>query len=187
MCHALYGSCPFLFLFLVVKLRAAGNYVMRFPHSLRSKMKRPIGVGRWYCKALPLDTLVDETHTVRDVLHEKHPDGMPLSPQVVTDSIPQPVHPIIFEEITASAILESSLHTDGSAGPSGLDAQAWRRICSSFQKASTDLCEAIAKTARKIGGTYVDPEPLKTLTACRLVALDKCPGVRPIGIGEVAQ
>jgi hypothetical protein len=39
--------------------------------------------------------------------------------------------------------------------------------------------------ARKICSTYVDPEPLKPLNACRLVALDKCPGVRPIGIGEV--
>ena len=53
-------------------------------------------------KALPLDALADETHTVRDILHGKHPDGMPLSPQVVTDSIPQPMHPIIFEGITGS-------------------------------------------------------------------------------------
>ena len=32
---------------------------------------------------------------------------------------------------------------------------------------------------------FVDPEPLKSLVACRLVALDKCPGVRPVGIREV--
>ena len=34
---------------------------------------------------------------------------------------------------------------------------------------------------------YVDPEPLKPHTASRFIALDKCPGVRPIGIGGVSQ
>ena len=35
--------------------------------------------------------------------------------------------------------------------------------------------------------TLVYPSGLKAFAACRLVALDKCPGVRPIGIGEVAR
>ena len=33
---------------------------------------------------------------------------------------------------------------------------------------------------------YVDPIALQPLIACHLIALDKCPGRRPIGIGEVA-
>ena len=32
---------------------------------------------------------------------------------------------------------------------------------------------------------YVDPESLSSLTACRLIALDKNPALRPIGVGEV--
>ena len=31
---------------------------------------------------------------------------------------------------------------------------------------------------------YVDPAGLEALVACRLIALDKCPGVQLIGVGE---
>ena len=34
---------------------------------------------------------------------------------------------------------------------------------------------------------YLDTEGLAPLVACRLVALDKCPGIHPIGIGECAR
>ena len=41
--------------------------------------------------------------------------------------------------------------------------------------------------ARRICTEYVDPESLSSLTACRLIALDKNPGVHPIGVGEVVR
>ena len=50
---------------------------------------------------------------------------------------------------------------------------------------SNDLCSALAAIARRFCTTYVDPSGLMAYTACRLVALDKCPGVRPVGVGEV--
>ena len=31
----------------------------------------------------------------------------------------------------------------------------------------------------------VDPKSIEGLVACRLIPLDKCPGIRPIGVGEV--
>ena len=42
----------------------------------------------------------------------------------------------------------------------------------------------MAATARRICTSYVDPVGISALVACRLIALDKSPGVRPIGIGE---
>ena len=74
---------------------------------------------------------------------------------------------------------------DGGAGPSGVDAAGWRRLCTAFKKSSADLCDAIALLARRLGTSYLDPSGIQAFVACRLVALDKCPGVRPIGIGEV--
>ena len=86
-----------------------------------------------------------------------------------------------------ASIRSAALHTNGSAGPSGLDALGWRHLCTSFQRASTDLCNSLALVARKICTTYVDPQGLAALTANRLIALDKCPGVRPIGVGEIVR
>ena len=76
-----------------------------------------------------------------------------------------------------------SMKTEGAAGPSGLDATAWRHLCCSFQS-SFDLCAALASVAKRICTTFIDPKCLSAFVACRLVPLDKCPGVRPIGIGE---
>ena len=82
---------------------------------------------------------------------------------------------------------KTALKVDGAAGPSGLDAAGWKHFCTSFQSASTDLCDAMASTARRICCSFVDPKSLSAFVACRLVALDKCPWVRPIGIEETAR
>ena len=41
--------------------------------------------------------------------------------------------------------------------------------------------------ASRIGTEYVDPKSLSSFTACRLIALDKNPGIRPIGVREVVR
>ena len=40
---------------------------------------------------------------------------------------------------------------------------------------------------RRICQNFVDPDGLSAYTSYRLVAMDKCPGLRPIGIGEVVR
>ena len=39
--------------------------------------------------------------------------------------------------------------------------------------------------AKKIANTITDPLSLESYIACRLIPLDKCPGLKPIGIGEI--
>ena len=131
------------------------------------------------------------TQTVLDIVKLKHPEGKPVRAPVIdgsANSISQEEpHAVIFERITGSLIRAMILRTEGAAGPSGLDAQGWRRLCTSFKEDSASLCNSLANMCKRICSTYIDPEGLTTFVACRLMALDKCPGVRPIGIGEVVR
>ena len=138
---------------------------------------------------LQLDKMI-ENKTVRDILLEKHPASRPVHQTALLDKdyeSPRTHHPMIFDELDGMCILRAALKTDGGAGPSGMDACLWKRMCSSFQSASSNLCSALALVARRIASSPVDPKPLMPLTSSRLIALDKCPGVRPIGIGEVSR
>ena len=96
-------------------------------------------------------------------------------------------HPVIFDALDGALIRGVALRTQGAAGPSGLDAFSWRRLCTSFQGASDDLCQSLAMVARRLCTTFVDPEGLEAFVASCLIALNKCPGVCPIGIGEVVR
>ena len=122
---------------------------------------------------------------VKDHLLDKHPQGAPATPSAISEQTPaiEP-HSVVFDQIDGSMIRSIIQQMDGSAGPSGLDAHAWKCLCSSFHNASDDLCRSVAKLARKLGSYHVDPHGTSSLTACRLIALDKHPGVRPIGVGE---
>ena len=98
----------------------------------------------------------------------------------------QELHPILFDQIDGSLIRSTVQKMDGAAGPSGLDTSCWKRLCTAFKNYSTDLCDVLTSLCRKISTEYLDPSDLAPLVACRLIALDKCPGIRPIGIGECA-
>ena len=136
---------------------------------------------------LDLNAKVDghDERNVFDELTAKHPNAAPVvEDALVTDYPNKEFHPVIFESITGESIYRCALKTNGTAGPSGIDAAGWKRLCSSF-KHSGQLCNSMALVARKICTAYVDPEGLTAFTASRLIALDKRPGVRPIAVGEV--
>ena len=86
--------------------------------------------------------------------------------------------------MNAAFVRATSLSLSGAAGESGLDADAWRRMCCSFGRSSTGICNAVAMLTKRLATSPVDSGALAPLLAGRLVPLDKNPGVRPIGIGE---
>ena len=135
---------------------------------------------------LPLDT------TTLQSLLEKHPESEDPGPTAFLHGPANLVNDIIYQNITGDSIMKASLNTKGAAGPSGLDSEGWRRMLVSrvFGKYGEDLRNAVARLARMIctediQNTKNNQSPLEALIACRLIPLDKSPGVRPIGVGEV--
>ena len=102
------------------------------------------------------------------------------------------VHPIVYEDIDENMVKEAALKTKGGSGLSGLDADGWRKILvsKSYGTINADL-RAFANVIKKICteklpvDTTKDETPLKVFLACRLIPLDKNPGLRPIGVREV--
>ena len=165
-------------------------------------MKRARGfeklVSQWNVKAsirliteqagsgsLSLSSIQPDGRTVKDHLLAKHPPGVPASSHSISDEphVSEP-HPIIFEQIDGPFVRSTVLQMNGFAGPSGLDARAWKHLCTSIHSASADLCASIAHLTSRLCTSYVHPRGISALTACGQFALDKCPGMRPIGVGE---
>ena len=92
-----------------------------------------------------------------------------------------------LDALDSSVIRSAALHTTGAADPSGLDARCWRRLCTTFHSTSSKLCIPIAWFARRICSSFVSPDILAPFVACRLNALEKQPGVQPIGVCEVVR
>ena len=126
--------------------------------------------------------------SVSDVLRSKHPPAQGLVKEAISlpEVLPPPPNPVIFERIDADLIRHAAKHTNGAAGPSSLDAHGWRRLCCTFKEVSAELCHSLALLARRLCTQFIHPSALAPKLACRLIALDKNPGVRPIGVCEVA-
>ena len=139
---------------------------------------------------LALDDVCDKNgSTVRDYFYAKHPPGQPALQENVTSSTSdkKEPHPVIFNRLCSSLIKSVVMRTDGAVGPSWVDAAGWRRLCSCFKRACDDLCTSLAAVARKLCTCLVDPAGLSAFVAERLIALDKHPGVQPIGISKVCR
>ena len=50
-----------------------------------------------------------------------------------------------------------------------------------------DLCNCLALVAKRLCTEHVNPDGVAPLLASRLITIDKCPGVRPIGVGETSR
>ena len=90
----------------------------------------------------------------------------------------------LFEdsEITWSLILSTAHQLQGGAGPSGCDASHWRDILLRYGFSSTHLHDSVTGLCRCLCNSIVPWNSIRALVASCLIALDKCLGVKPIGI-----
>ena len=69
---------------------------------------------------------------------------------------PEEMHPIKFDFIDAENVRKAALKTREGAGPSGLDADGWKRIFTSNQFGDSigDLCKTFAEVIKKLFKKY---------------------------------
>ena len=110
------------------------------------------------------------SETVREALQKKHlpPQQLQQTSIITPEEETTEPHPILFERIDGQLIRNTALRIDGAAGPSGLDAAAFKHQCTSFKSESTELCDALASTARRISSSFVGPQRL----VCFLLHVD---------------
>ena len=129
----------------------------------------------------------DVTDDIVEILRSKHPKASHSEDEICDKEEGPLVQPVIFESIDSSAIYRAAKSTFGSGGPTLVDADGWKHIlCSkSYGNVSDNLCRTIADMAKILCTETVESTILDELLSCRLIPLDKNPGVRPIGVGEV--
>ena len=130
---------------------------------------------------LPLD------NSTLDSLQIKHPTAKQAMKEALLDDTPLSVHQIKFENIDGEAVRKAALRTKGGSGPSGMDGEGWKRIftSNSYGDSCVNICKAFAAVIRKLCINECEQTSLEAFLACRLIPLDKNPGLRPIGVGEI--
>ena len=125
------------------------------------------------------------THTTTTALKEKHPSARVAAPDTKIEGPQLDGHEGIFEEINGLMTWKMALKTQGTAGPSGLNADCVRNLLSKriFGEVAVDLRKALAILAKKMATKKC--KDIEALIARRLIPLDKKSGVGPITIGEV--
>ena len=134
--------------------------------------------------------ILPPTDDVMIQLQDKHPSAQKAQLRSLVFGPIEDIPHVIYHQINGEMIKEAALKTKGSGGPSGIDANGFRRILASksSKKSSASLCDTITMLAKRLCTELVDPATIEPILASRLIPLDKGNGeVRPIVVGEVVR
>jgi hypothetical protein len=109
---------------------------------------------------------------------------------VLQDKHPQSQAVKHYEEdldITSEHVENVAKKMSGAAGLSGFDSSALKFLLLSHGQASNRLRDVIAKFSQWLSNDTPPFAAFLAALANRLIAMDKFPGVRPIGIGDVCK
>ena len=132
---------------------------------------------------LPGDTDDKTGEEITAVLESKHPEGRDVEPSKmpIFDSCPEMMNSVV----TGENVEKVAKKLSGSAGASGTDSIAMSHWLLKYSGASLALRNSIAKLTEWLANGYPPWAAYRAMIYCRLIALKKCPGVRPIGIGDI--
>ena len=131
---------------------------------------------------LPLDK-----KTKSDML-SKHPAPELINPAALISGVmPPSVHEVFYSELNGDLLKKCALRTKGGAGVSQQEDNLWHKMVTAYKDSSSALCNAVGSLARRLATEYVDPVGLEALLANRGIAIDKNPGLRPVGVGEIVR
>ena len=136
--------------------------------------------------ALKVDDMVrgkDGTESsVYDILQSKHPDS--ISPgEVAFEEYPE-VPEMVTLDITSETVQKVASKLSGAAGPGGVDSMALQQWLLRFGTNSNQLRESVANLCYWLANETPPWTAYRAIMANRLIALDKCPGVKPVGVGK---
>ena len=132
--------------------------------------------------------ILDLDEKTKKEMLSKHPKPEPLHPDaLLTGEIPPSLHPVFYSELDGELIKKCALRTKGGSGVSQQEDALWHKMVTGYKDTSSSLCNAVAVLSRRLATEYVDPKGLEALLSNRGIAIDKCPGLRPVGVGEIVR
>ena len=122
-------------------------------------------------------------------LKEKHPTPAGIREETLLNGPIRQMDSSYFDCIDGNMIARATKKTNGSAGPSTTDADFFQHILlhKNFKGAGQSLREELARFSRLVATEFIDPQIIQPYLNSRLIPLNKCPGVRPIGVGETVR
>ena len=132
---------------------------------------------------LPTDLVDGSTDkTVMDVLKEKQPDSGMTDVSVCLEDDDLPV--VMDVDVTGGHIerLARALH---GAGPGGTTFSHWQSFLLCYGAQSAKLRDAVGALTCLLANGIVNWDMICAMLSSRLIALNKNPGIQPIGVGEV--
>ncbi|KAF6200183.1 hypothetical protein GE061_006484 [Apolygus lucorum] len=168
---------------------AVNEGLVKMFHRLMSRGKVR-EASRWLMEGGTTTVLAPESEidengtTVLDELSAKHPSPTIPNPSQIQLMGGQELPPMLQVQVTNEHVEKVARKLHGGGGPSGTSSEQWVDFLLRHGRHSQRLRAAVATLANKLANENVSWESIQALVASRLVALDKCPGVRPIGVGE---
>ena len=120
---------------------------------------------------------------VSETIASKHPDGK----DVDITNLPayEECAELIEIQVSDEIVEQASRNLSGGAGLTGLDSSSLTHWLLKHGGASMILRKAVAKMVEWLANSHPPWAAHRALTWNRLIGLDKCPGVRPIGSGDI--